>query len=68
MDQYCIRIPRTNVLRPKIKDAPEYKQTKIESYCKVLKQRQNVLHPKKNQEAVKARRQLCLEMFTERGK
>jgi hypothetical protein len=62
MDQYCVRIPRTNILKPKT-DARlvEYKQTKIKSHCKVLGERQNILRPKKNP-VVKSKRQTRLKM------
>ncbi|KAL3787933.1 hypothetical protein ACHAWO_001082 [Cyclotella atomus] len=63
MDQFSVRIPRTNILRPKEK-APfiDYKQTKIKAYCKVLGERQNILRPKKNQ-VVKSKRQTRLKTF-----
>ena len=62
MDQYCIRISRKNILKPKNDGvATEYRQMKIETYCQVLGERENVLRPK-GDKVVKMRRQMRLEM------
>lgn len=64
IDQYCIHLHRENVLRPVCNNKiAGYKQTKIESYCKVLRERQNVLRPKKTS-VIKPRRQLRLKTVT----
>ncbi len=41
--------------------ATEYRQMKIETYCQVLGERENVLRPK-GDKVVKMRRQMRLEM------
>ena len=65
IDNYCIKIPRTNNLKPKPTRDIEYKQTNIESYC-VATTRENVLRPKGTSRPAEYRQTLLEKSFAQK--
>jgi len=65
MDQYCIRIPRKYILKPKKDEGVTcFRQSNIELYCIVVKKRKVLRH--KTNYIIKQTRQLRLKTVARR--